>query len=158
MRNRLLTVCQLALAILFTFAIFAPITVNASTYTVAEESDWYFTLTEDSQVIIYGNSDAGCNEFSTDPYLWLYDSDGTLIAQDDDSNHNTQDQCVSSKIYTTLVAGEYRIRAGYCCSIRGLGSNPYNDLTYTLVLDFEAWQGTTTTTSTTTTVVPTTST
>jgi len=152
-RNPLLTASQLALGILLSVVIFTP--VQAATTTISSESDHYFTLEETSLVIIYGNSNAGCNQFSTDPYLWLYDSDNTLIAYDDDSNHNSSDQCVSAKIYTTLDAGTYRIRAGYCCSIRGIGSNLYDGKTYDLVLDFDTWTGTTTTSSSSTTTTST---
>ena len=56
-----------------TFAWFAPGAVNAASYTVTAESDFYFTVTDTTSTIIYGNSNAGCSEFSTDPYLWLYD-------------------------------------------------------------------------------------
>jgi len=135
---------------ILTLAWFAPGVAQAASYTVSAESDFYFTVTDTTSTIIYGNSNAGCSEFSTDPYLWLYDSTGVLVAQDDDGNHNSTDQCVSAKIATTLNAGDYRLRAGYCCNQRGVGVNPYNGATYELVIDFTAWQDTTTTTGATT--------
>jgi hypothetical protein len=90
-----------------------------------QESEWTFSLTQAKTVYIYGNSNRSCNEAGADPYLWLYDdgseSDGSIITQDDDGNHNSTDQCVSSKIVADLGAGDYLIRAGYCCNQRGLG-------------------------------------
>jgi len=106
----------LALAVLSLF----PQTARAESYTVPEESDWYFSIDEDQTlVIIYGNSNRECNEPGADPYLWLYDSNNSLISQDDDSNHGAG-QCVSSKIYITLNAGDYRLRAGYYPQQQGL--------------------------------------
>ncbi|NDB65806.1 MAG: hypothetical protein EB168_09085, partial [Euryarchaeota archaeon] len=124
--------------------------VNASSYTVTEESDWYFTVDNDGTlVIIYGNSNQSCQEVTVDPYLWLYSGD-TLIASDDDGNHNDQDQCVSSKLYVTLDAGDYRLRAGYYPQQLGLGNTPdWGDGEYELVTDLSL-TGTVTTTTTST--------
>ena len=99
------------------FVWFAP-TASAASYTVTEESDWYFEVEQDgTDVVIYGNSNSSCEELTSDPYLWLYDLSGTLITGNDDGNHNSTNQCVSSKIDTTLDAGVYRLHAGYCCKI-----------------------------------------
>jgi len=140
-------------------ALLFPGTAFAYSYTVSEESDLYFTIDNDNTlVVIYGNSNRECNQPGADPYLWVYEdgveSSGALIVANDDGNHG-QGQCVSSKIYTTLDAGDYRLRAGYCCSLRGLGSNP-SGYDYEIVTDL-TFDGvspntpTTTTTSTTTT-------
>ena len=146
---------------LWLFALIYGGTVSASSYTVTSESDWYFTIDNDSTlVVIYGNSNESCDEVTTDPHLWLYDdnpeSTGQLIAQDDDGNHNQNDQCVSSKIYTTLNAGDYRLRAGYCCSQLGLGNTmSWGDGTYELITEFSLEStATPTTTAPTTTTVP----
>jgi len=143
-----------ALAILSLF----PSVARASTYTVTEESEWSFSLSEADTVYIYGNSNRECNEPGADPYLWLYDdnpeSTGALITQNDDGNHGAG-QCVSSKIVAQLSAGDYLIRAGYCCSQRQLGTNP-SGYSYELVIqNYDLSGGSpTTTTSTTTTTVP----
>ena len=78
---------QLATLLWFTvilLAWFAP--AQAASQTITEESDWYFTVEDDATLAtIYGNSNADCSQVGADPYLWLYDSNNTLIAQDDDS-------------------------------------------------------------------------
>src|SRR6056300_174738 len=166
--------------LLWVFSLFYAPSVSAGSYSVLSESDWFFTVEEDQTlVIIYGNSNRECNEPGADPYLWLYPADGYLEAQDDDGNHGAG-QCVSSKIYTTLSAGDYRLRAGYYFQQRGIG---YEGGVYELLFDLDltgtttttTWvptttsstttttsstttSSTTTTTSTTTTVPPTTST
>lgn len=131
--------------------------VSASSYSVTAESEWTFIVSETQTVYIYGNSNEACADITTDPYLWLYNSSGTLVAQNDDGNHNDQNQCVSSKIVVELQPDTYTILAGYCCSKLGLGNVPgWGDGTYELViLDYDLSGGspTTTTTSTTTTTV-----
>src|SRR5210317_1321795 len=123
------TVVALAMFSLF------PSVARASSYTVTEESDWYFEIEQDAtNVVIYGNSNSACAGSFADPYLWVYDLSGNTLAQNDDGNHNSTDQCVSSKIDTTLDAGVYRLRAGYCCRSYGLGSNPSGN-NYELVTD-----------------------
>jgi len=69
---------------------------QAATYTVSEESDWYFEVeSDDTSVVIYGNSNSSCTQMTSDPYLWVYDLSGTAVAWNDDGNHNSDDQCVS---------------------------------------------------------------
>ena len=135
------------------FALLAPFSpATAASYTVTEESDWYFTIEQDQTLaVIYGNSNSSCDDYEfADPHLWLYDDIGTLIADDDDGNHNWTDQCLSSKLYVTLNAGDYRLRAGYCCEQLGLGNKPDIDGSeYELITEFSLI-GTTTTTTTTT--------
>ena len=136
-----------------------PSNVSADSSTVTAESEWSFTVGEPSTVYIYGNSNESCGTVTVDPYLWLYDVEGVLIAQDDDGNHNQLDQCVSSKIVVDLEPGDYVVLAGYCCRQLGLGEVPgWGDGTYELVIaDFDLAAGKTTTTSTstsTTTTVP----
>lgn len=128
----------------------------ADSVTVTEESDWYFTVdTDDTLVVIYGNSNQDCENLTVDPYLWLY-LDDILIASDDDGNH-VQGQCLSSKLYITLNAGDYRLRAGYYPQQNGLG---YDGGQYELLTDFTlgGTPSTTTSTSTTTTTSSTTTT
>lgn len=151
----------LTIAPLLIFAWFAPSSASAASYTVSEESDLYFSIESDNTlVVIYGNSNSPCSGSFADPYLWVYEdgpeSSGALVAQNDDGNHNSNDQCVSSKIYTTLNAGDYRLRAGYCCSQGGLGYNP-SGYDYEIVTDLvfdNVSPNTPTATTTTTTTVP----
>lgn len=115
------------------FAFIVPGAAYATSYTVTEESDWYFEIEQDAtDVLIYGNSNSSCTQLASDPFLWLYDLSGTVLASNDDGNHNNDTQCVSSKIDTTLDAGVYRLHAGYCCSQRG---NGYDGGEYELVTD-----------------------
>ena len=146
-------------------AFFVPGKAYAYSYTVSEETDFYFTVDSDNTlVVIYGNSNSPCSNGFADPYLWVYEdgpeSNGALVAWNDDGNHNSTDQCVSSKIYTTLNAGDYRLRAGYCCSLRGLGANPsgydYEIVTDLTFVGVSPNTPTTTTTSTTTSTTTTT--
>lgn len=122
-----------ALVWVFALAWFAPTPAAAASYTVTEESDWYFEIEQDgTDVVIYGNSNSSCTQLASDPFLWLYDLSGTVLASNDDGNHNNDTQCVSSKIDTTLDAGVYRLHAGYCCSLR---ENGYDGGEYSLVTD-----------------------
>ena len=47
--------------------------------------------------------------FNSDPQLWLYDAEGTLIISNDDSFG------LQSYISVEVQAGRYRLRAGTCC-------------------------------------------
>jgi len=112
-----------ALVWVLLLAWFAPAHASAYSYTVTEESDWYFEITQDNtDVLVYGNSNQSCDDAQiTDPFLWLYDSNDTLLVENDDGNHNENDQCVSAKITITLDSGSYRLRAGYYPEQGGLG-------------------------------------
>ena len=122
-RRRLLTCSQIGFVGLFFLCLLAPFQAYADTLTITEETDIFFTVEEESLVVIYGNSNQSCQEVTVDPYLWLYLGE-TLVASDDDGNHNDQDQCVSAKLYVTLEAGDYRLRAGYYPQQLGLGNTP----------------------------------
>jgi len=142
------------LAWFFIVAFVAVTPAHATNYQVTGLSDWYFFLDSTQEVTIYGNSDEGCNQTDwettgTDPYLFLYEYENngqdTYITEDDDANHDTETQCVSSKIVTTLDSGVYRLRAGYWdensgSTVEGTTGNPdyeqdWGDLNYTLVTD-----------------------
>ena len=113
---------KLALVWVFVLAWFAPVPAYAASYTVTEESDWYFEIEQDAtDVVIYGNSNQSCEEGTIDPMLWLYNLSGTLVAVNDDGNHNETDQCVSAMLTATLDAGVYRLRAGYFPGRNGVG-------------------------------------
>lgn len=127
-----------------------------TTTSVTAESEWQFSVDQTKTVYIYGNSNQSCSEVTVDPYLWLYsdngESSGQLIAQNDDGNHNSQDQCVSSKIVVELEPGDYLIRAGYCCQQLGLGARPaWGNGIYELVISDVVLTDTTSSTSTTST-------
>jgi len=125
------------------------VTVYADTVQIETRTDLYFTIdTDETLVAIYGNSNRSCEEFGADPYLWLYQND-QLIASDDDSNHNNLDNCLSSKIYLTLDAGDYMIRAGWYPDENAEGE-PY-ELQTDLAVSPSTTTSTTTTTTTTTT-------
>ena len=118
---------------------------QAATYTVSEESDWYFEVeSDDTSVVIYGNSNRACQESGPDPMLWLYDLSGTQVAFNDDGNHDSTDQCVSAMLTATLDTGVYRLRAGYFPQQNGIG---YDGGEFTLVTDqtlatgFNTWNG-----------------
>jgi len=144
-RARVLTVLPIAI-----LAMLEPSPAFAYEYSVTGESDWLFTVEDDAAlVVIYGNSNRSCSEPGADPYLWLYDSSDVLVAQNDDGNHS-EEQCVSSKIYVTLSAGDYRLRAGYYPQQQGLN---YDGPDYVLLTDFlftNASPSTTTSSSSTT--------
>ena len=150
-RRRLLTACQALLGSLCLLVVASP--AAAGSVEVTAESDWWFTVEADQTlVVIYGNSNRDCEEPGADPYLWLYDDSGLLVAYDDDSNLGVG-QCVSAKIYMVLDAGGYRLRAGYYPQQQGLG---YEGGVYELVSDVAiATTSTTTTTSTSTTTTTT---
>ena len=83
----------------FALAWFAPVPAAAASYTVTEESDWYFEIDEDSTAVtIYGNSNRSCPESGPDPMLWLYDLSGDEVAVNDDGNHNSVNPVRVSKL------------------------------------------------------------
>ena len=65
-------------ALIWVFSLIMPSTAQAASYEVTAESEWTFTVSQTETVYIYGNSNAGCANFSTDPYLWLYNSSARL--------------------------------------------------------------------------------
>ena len=53
---------------------------------------------------------------TVDSMLWLYDSNGVLLAANDDSfTDHTGGYSLASTIRISVPAGEYRVRAGVCC-------------------------------------------
>ena len=49
-----------------------------------------------------------------DSMLWIYSSDGTLVAENDD-HPNEYGSTWASRLSLELPAGTYRLRAGRCC-------------------------------------------
>ena len=84
--------------------------------------DLVFTLNEATTVTFTTYTSLTCNDHGTgqntdayaaDPYLYLYDDQDTLVAQDDDSAaHNVNGMCWDSHIeIVDLAAGTYRLNA-----------------------------------------------
>lgn len=85
--------------------------------------------------------------YNSDPMLWLYDANGTLLAANDDYYG------LQSRLELVIPAGWYRLRAGVCCG------NPdawYQWVQYDLSTNGIAVEPTTTTVETTTTSTTTT--
>ena len=77
-----------------------------------------FTLTEQTEVTVTTYTSLTCQQHgeesaSADPYIYIYDDDGTLLYQDDDSapHNNGTNFCWDSHIQETLEAGTYVLRA-----------------------------------------------
>ena len=105
---------------------------SAATYSVTPSQNYYFTLTSTTSVVFYTS-----NNGSGDPYLYLYDSQGTLVTSDDDSQGS-----LNSRISRTLSSGSYRLLSSYL---------RYSTYTLNSTISLS-------TSSTTSTVAPTTST
>ena len=128
--SRLLLIALLALVWV------APPVYASSVECVEENGDWdcsldvdgtdgidlVFTLDEATTVTFTTYTSLTCNdhgtgqgtdEYSADPYLYLYDDQDTLIAQDDDSAaHNINGMCWDAHIeIVDLAAGTYRLNA-----------------------------------------------
>ena len=58
-------------ALIWVFSLIMPSTAQAASYTVTQESEWEFTVTQTETVYIYGNSNEPCGSVTADPYLWL---------------------------------------------------------------------------------------
>ena len=82
----------------------------------------YMTVEEDQtavEIITYTSltcddheTGEGTDTYAADPYLKLYDSDGTIIGEDDDSAaHNVNGMCWDSYLSLTLDAGDYELSA-----------------------------------------------
>ncbi len=82
----------------------------------------YMTVEEDQtavEIITYTSltcddheTGEGTDTYAADPYLKLYDSDGTIIGEDDDSAaHNVNGMCWDSYLTLTLDSGDYELLA-----------------------------------------------
>lgn len=132
---------------------------NAENLRVTEPTDFWYQF--DTTTTFYARTYA-VDGYGSDPMLWLYNSDGQLLTQNDDWFG------LQSKLEVEVPAGTYRLRAGVCCgnpnawwqgvqydiTFNGLTvvtTTTTTSSTSTTILDT-----TTTTDSTTTTVEPTT--
>jgi len=88
-----------------TYQITPPGTITSMYRRVVRETEFVFTPNHTGYWVIYTFNRTG----ATDPYLWLMDANGNIIAQDDDGGEGLN---ALIKIY--LEAGTpYTIRAGY---------------------------------------------
>jgi hypothetical protein len=110
--------------------------------TVTGANDLWFTFSE--PVVFKVRSYA--QQYGIDSMLWLYDSDGNLLTQNDDWFG------LDSWIEHPVPAGSYRLRTGVCCG----NPDAWYGTSYTLDINSTPDETSTTTTSTTTTVVSTT--
>lgn len=148
MRRKILLLARLLLVSVLAIAWFAPgaTAETAVSLHVPAPSDYYFTFDADAilQVRAFGY-DAGY-----DTYLWLYDSQDVLIAQNDDWFG------LDSWLDFPVTAGTYRLRAGVCCGDPNAWYYWYTDTGYTI--EVNALPAVPQETTTTTTVVETTTT
>ena len=78
---------------------------RAETVTVTGANDLWFTFTEPTVFTVRTYA----WQYGIDSMLWLYDSDGVLLAQNDDWFG------LDSWIEHPVAAGSYRLRTGVCC-------------------------------------------
>jgi hypothetical protein len=87
---------------------------------VDRTQDFWITVPEQSLLHIWtdlcDNTNSGWCGGIVDSMLWLYDSNGNLVAQNDDSwTDHTGGYSLASTIRVSVPAGNYRVRAGVCC-------------------------------------------
>jgi hypothetical protein len=126
---------------------------NAENPIVTQPTDFWFEYTETTQFFAQTFMIDG---HPSDPQLWLYAEDGTLIADNDDYNG------LQSQISREVPAGRYRLRAGTCCHQPDVWRDGQQwNIDYELTfngLPVETTTSTTSSTTTTTTLPPTTTT
>ena len=79
---------------------------HANPFIITQPTDVWFDYSETTQFV---TNTVMIEGFPSDPQLWLYDEEGTLIVSNDDFNG------LQSHISVELQAGRYRLRAGTCC-------------------------------------------
>ena len=117
---------------------------RAETITVTGPTDIYFSFDEPSVFTIRTYA----IQNGIDSMLWLYDSDGVLVAQNDDYYG------LDSYLNVPVQPGQYRLRTGVCCG----NPDAWYGSSYTLDTATAPVAPSTTTTSTTSTVPETTTT
>lgn len=80
--------------------------VQAQNPIITEPTDIWFDYSEPTQFVAQTYM---VENYPSDPMLWLYDEQGTLLAANDDSYG------LQSYISIAVPAGRYRLRAGICC-------------------------------------------
>jgi len=110
-----------------TYEITFPGSAAHTTRMVTNETEFVFVPNISGYWLIYTTNNIG----QTDPYLWLYDAEGNIIAQDDDGGEG-----LNAMIKIHLDAGtQHTIRAGffagtgeYRLNVRRAGGMPVRDL------------------------------
>ncbi len=104
----------------------------------------YMTVEEDQtavEIITYTSltcddheTGEGTDTYAADPYLKLYDSDGTIIGEDDDgAAHNVNGMCWDSYLNLTLDAGDYELSAtSYSDTTIGTYTLEFSGVTWSL--------------------------
>lgn len=116
--NVILSVTAIVFALTCTFAVSS--VFGAQNNYVDRTQDFWISVPEQSTLHIWtdlcDNSTAGWCPGTVDSMLWLYDSNGVLIAANDDSyTDHTGGYSLASTILVSVPAGNYRVRAGVCC-------------------------------------------
>lgn len=81
-------------------------TVHAQNPIITEPTDIWFDYSEPTQFVAQTYM---VENYPSDPMLWLYNEQGTLLTANDDSYG------LQSYISIAVPAGRYRLRAGICC-------------------------------------------
>ncbi len=149
MRKSRLRITSGFLWVMLTFLGFYPSSpAKAENLIITEPTDVWFDYNETTQFIAQTYMITGYN---SDPMLWLYNEEGTLLYSIDDSIG------LQSYISMEVPAGRYRLRAGICCgNPDAWHTNQGWNLRYEL--GFNGVGSTQTTSTTSTTVEPTTTT
>jgi hypothetical protein len=122
MNTKFITVLATIWLIITTFAygfVVNSVAGSQNSY-VDRTQDFWITVPEQSLLHIWtdlcDNTNSGWCGGIVDSMLWLYDSNGTLIAANDDSyTDHTGGHSLASTIRVSVPAGNYRVRAGVCC-------------------------------------------
>lgn len=125
---------RLTLLTLTLLAWVQPGRASADTITVTSASDHWFTYEEPAVFKVRSYA----QQYGIDSMLWLYDSSGNLLAQNDDYFG------LDSWLEVEVGAGSYRLRAGVCCG----NPDAWYGTSYTLDVNTTPVEPTTTSTTT----------
>jgi len=108
------------IAATFAYSVIASPAFGSQNNYVDRTQDFWITVPEQSLLHIWtdlcDNTNSGWCGGIVDSMLWLYDSNGNLVAANDDSyTDHTGGYSLASTIRVSVPAGNYRIRAGVCC-------------------------------------------
>ena len=97
----------------------SPVSGAQSNYVDATK-DFWITVPEGGSLHLWtdlcDDTTSGWCGGIVDSMLWLYDSEGNLLAANDDSwTEHVGGHSLASNILITVNPGEYRVRAGVCC-------------------------------------------
>jgi hypothetical protein len=125
---------RLTLLTLTLLAWVQPGRASADTVTVTSASDHWFTYEEPAVFKVRSYA----QQYGIDSMLWLYDSSGNLLAQNDDYFG------LDSWLEVEVGSGSYRLRAGVCCG----NPDAWYGTSYTLDVNTTPVEPTTTSTTT----------